>query len=73
MDVTLVNLFNLAIFSSALERCTIGHRHLACDRLLVPAVVFVSQWFDCHLPGCGRFTVPFPAKRRELHWLSPTT
>ena len=28
---------------------------------------YVPQWFDCRLPGCGGFTVYFPAERRELH------
>ena len=31
------------------------------------------QWFDCPLLGCGGFTGYYPAKRQELHWLSPTT
>ena len=39
----------------------------------VPLSHAMLQWFDCHLLGCCGFTEYFPAKRRELHWLSPTT
>ena len=28
---------------------------------IVPAVVCIDQWFDCHLPDCGGFTEYFPA------------
>ena len=35
--------------------------------LIVLAKMYVSQWFDCHLPGCGGFAVYFPAECRELH------